>query len=131
MLLSFHGCISEWMHTLYLPECQGTSCSKQAQYLNFKWLQGDSNPQPTHFLSKEFLDIQANIECGFTLKCVRDMITTYSQEYYKSIKRIWFRSTVLVKIHKVFIAYIWWMIECNVLKLSFVWNFHNKIMCRI
>ena len=22
--------------TLYLPECQGTSCSKQAQYLNFK-----------------------------------------------------------------------------------------------
>ena len=23
--------------------------------------------------SKEFLDIQANIECGFTLECVRDM----------------------------------------------------------
>ena len=37
-----------------------------------------------HFLlapvtSKEFLDIQATIECGFTLKCVRDMIRTYSQ----------------------------------------------------
>ena len=29
--------------------------------------------------SKEFLDIQAAIECGFTLKRVRDMITTYSQ----------------------------------------------------
>ena len=29
--------------------------------------------------SKEFLDIQATIECGFTLKCVRDMIKTYSQ----------------------------------------------------
>ena len=28
--------------------------------------------------SKEFLDIQENIECGFTLKCVRDMIRTYS-----------------------------------------------------
>ena len=27
-------------------------------------------------LSKEFLDIQATIECEFTLKCVRDMITT-------------------------------------------------------
>ena len=27
--------------------------------------------------SKEFLDIQATIECGFTLKCVRDMIATY------------------------------------------------------
>ena len=27
--------------------------------------------------SKEFLDIQATIKCGFTLKCVRDMIRTY------------------------------------------------------
>ena len=26
--------------------------------------------------SKEFLDTEANIECGFTLKCVRDMIIT-------------------------------------------------------
>ena len=29
--------------------------------------------------SKEFLDIQANIECRFTLKRVHDMIRTYSQ----------------------------------------------------
>ena len=29
--------------------------------------------------SKEFLDIQATIECGLTLKRVRDMIRTYSQ----------------------------------------------------
>ena len=29
--------------------------------------------------SKEFLDIQATVECGFTLKLVRDMIKTYSQ----------------------------------------------------
>ena len=28
--------------------------------------------------SKELLDIQAAIECGFTLKCVSDMIRTYS-----------------------------------------------------
>ena len=27
--------------------------------------------------SKEFLDIQATIECGFTLKLVRDMTRTY------------------------------------------------------
>ena len=36
----------------------------------------------THFaptLSKEFLDIQANMECGFTLKRVRDMTRTYSR----------------------------------------------------
>ena len=31
------------------------------------------------YSSKEFLDIQATIECGFTLKRVRDMIKTYSQ----------------------------------------------------
>ena len=29
--------------------------------------------------SKEFLDIRATIECGFTLKRVRDMTRTYSQ----------------------------------------------------
>ena len=29
-------------------------------------------------LSKEFLEIQGTIECGFTLKCVRDMIRTNS-----------------------------------------------------
>ena len=29
--------------------------------------------------SKEFLDIQATIECAFTLKRVRDMTRTYSQ----------------------------------------------------
>ena len=28
--------------------------------------------------SKEILDIQATIECRFTLKCVRDIIITYS-----------------------------------------------------
>ena len=32
--------------------------------------------------SKEFLDIQATIECGFTLKRVRDMIRTYSQMHH-------------------------------------------------
>ena len=29
--------------------------------------------------SKESLDIQASIKCGFTVKRVRDMIRTYSQ----------------------------------------------------
>ena len=32
--------------TLWLPECQGTPCSKQARNLKFKWLQLDSNPLP-------------------------------------------------------------------------------------
>ena len=37
-------------------------------------------------LSKVFLDIQATMECGFTLKCVCDMIRTCSQ--YKIMLRI-------------------------------------------
>ena len=32
--------------------------------------------------SKEFLDIQAAIECGFTLKRVHDMIRAYTQSKY-------------------------------------------------
>ena len=35
MLLSCHVHVSEQIHTLYLPECQGTSCSKQARNLKF------------------------------------------------------------------------------------------------
>ena len=37
MFLSFHVRVSEWHHTLQLPECQGTPCSRQARYLKFKW----------------------------------------------------------------------------------------------
>ena len=44
--LSCHVCVSEWIHILYLPECQKTLCLTQAPYLKFKWLQQDSNPQP-------------------------------------------------------------------------------------
>ena len=37
--------------------------------------------------SKKFLDIQATIELGFTLKRVRDMIRTYSQIYFSLLYR--------------------------------------------
>ena len=43
MFLSCHEHVSEWIHTVYLPECHGTPCSKQARNLKFKWLQLDSN----------------------------------------------------------------------------------------
>ena len=33
----------------------------------------------TAVYSKEFLDVQGTIQCGFTLKGVRDMVRTYSQ----------------------------------------------------
>ena len=41
--------------------------------------------------SKEFLDIQIDIECGFTLKHIRDMIKTYnySDNYSKISGSLW------------------------------------------
>ena len=39
--------------------------------------------------SKEFLDIQATIECGFTLKRVRDMTRTYSHSEIIFMKNLW------------------------------------------
>ena len=33
------------------------------------------------FLSQEFLDVQTNIECGFTLEHVRDMTKKYSKTH--------------------------------------------------
>ena len=46
MFLWCHVRLSAWIHALYLSEFQGTCYSKQAQYLKFKWLQRESNPQP-------------------------------------------------------------------------------------
>ena len=37
----------------------------------------------------------------------------------------------LVKIRKVFKSNILRMIKCDLLKLSVVWNFHNKKMCAV
>ena len=55
VLLSCYLRVLKWIHTLWLVEWQGTPCLKQARYM------------------------EATIECGFTLKRVRDMIITYSQ----------------------------------------------------
>ena len=46
MFLSCLVHVKEWIHTLYLPERQGTSDSKVFWHLKFKWLQQDSNQQP-------------------------------------------------------------------------------------
>ena len=35
--------IKSTLYSLWLTNCQGTPCSKQALYLNFKWQQPDSN----------------------------------------------------------------------------------------
>ena len=46
MFLSCQVPISQLIYTLYLPECQGSLCSKQVQYLTFKWLQLHSILKP-------------------------------------------------------------------------------------
>ena len=41
MFLSCHIRVSEWIYTLWLPECQGTPCSKQVQnqiLIKFLWI---------------------------------------------------------------------------------------------
>ena len=45
VFLSCHVCVWELIHTLHLPECQRTPCSKQARNLKFEWLQVDLNPE--------------------------------------------------------------------------------------
>ena len=47
IFLSCHVRISHWNHTLHLRYYEGTPCLKQARYLEFNWLQQDSNPQPS------------------------------------------------------------------------------------
>ena len=47
--------------------------------------------------SKEFLDIQATIECGFTLKRVRDMTRTYRQFERESIKELKENNDMILK----------------------------------
>ena len=64
MFLSCHVRVSEWIHTLWLPECQGSPWLKQGQNLKFS----DFVPA----WSKEFLKIQL-------WNCVCDMTRTYSQ----------------------------------------------------
>ena len=43
MFLTCHVRVSQWIHTLQLPECQRTPYSKQTQNLKFKWMQLHSN----------------------------------------------------------------------------------------
>ena len=55
---------------VFVYELSGCGLESSCRHLNFRF---------RACLSKEVLDIQATIECGFTLKRVRDMIRTYSQ----------------------------------------------------
>ena len=81
------GCLSGCgfhLHTLQVPIC---TLPVPVTKLRF-----------AHVLSKEFLDIQATIECGFTLKRVRDMIKTYNLQYV--FQRVNKTINVLYKLQK-------------------------------
>ena len=63
---------SIWLTTwVFIYKLSGSGFESSCSHLNFRFCA---------CLSKEFLDIQATIECGFTLKHIRDMTRTCSQE---------------------------------------------------
>ena len=87
MFLTCQVCVSEWIRSKYsqpssmiwpigpkgwvfVYELSGSGFESSCSHLNFIFQTA---------LHKEFFDIQATIECGFTLKWVRHMIRTYNE----------------------------------------------------
>ena len=70
----------EWIYTLWLRECQGTSCSKQARYLKFKRLQRDSNPQ--HLKPFSQTDQMTGLCCEYLALWYTNCAKTYSKWYH-------------------------------------------------
>ena len=78
-LAKWLSCVLSTFCTVHLTVC---SCHVTYAFQSESTLESSCSHFTFKFppaLSKEFLDIQATIECGFTLKCVRDMTRTYSQ----------------------------------------------------
>ena len=67
MFSSCHIRVLEWMHTLYLPECQGIPCSKLAPNI---WSLSDCNGTQTHnhLILKQTLNHLAKTSEWFKLK---------------------------------------------------------------
>ena len=83
-----------------------------------------------HVLSKQ------NSLCVFEFKITwRSPGLAFIRYFYKKIgishqTRVWFCSTYFVNIHNVLKVNIWEMTKYNLLKLSFICNFHNNIAYR-
>ena len=45
--------------------------------------------------------------------------------------RIWFCCEFLISLHEIFKVTIWKMINCNLLKLFFIWILHYKVVRRV
>ena len=84
MLSSCHVQVLDWIYTLsFLPECQGTPCSKQTPNLEFKWQQFDSG-----------IETQSHLNCKLILSHLAKMAKWLS--VCLQIKWLWVRILLLV-----------------------------------
>ena len=60
-------------YSVFVYELSGWGFVSRCSHLNFRYCSASS---------QKLLDIQATIECGFTLKSVREMIRTYSLKHH-------------------------------------------------
>ena len=82
MLLSGRERVSDWFHTLYLPECQGTPYSNWAWYLNWPvWLHG-------------WVFVYELSGCGFDSCCSRLKFSSYLLDTFPC--QIWYLLLTLV-----------------------------------
>ena len=84
--------LPKWLSVYELCGCEFESpyC-----HLNFRYVPVSS---------KEFLDIQATLECWFILKRVRDMIIAYNTI---GLVSIWNEGSIFIPIHTGIISYFW------------------------
>ena len=61
--------------------------------------------------SKKFLDIEANIERGFSLKCVSDMIRLYSQMHL--IEKYSQQSSIIWPVLSIFLVFVYKLSGCR------------------
>ena len=76
MLLSCQVRVSEWIHRLKLPECQGTPCWRLAWYLKFKWQQRDSNLVCNRLVCKQTFKHLAKLTKCMYIYIKRDVVFT-------------------------------------------------------
>ena len=61
--------------------------------------------------SKKFLDIEANIERGFSLKCVSDIIRLYSQMHL--IEKYSQQSSIIWPVLSIFLVFVYEVSGCR------------------
>ena len=78
VFLPCHVRVSEWIHTLEIPECQETACSKQAQYLRLS----NCNRTRIHNHLVHTRTLNALVKLAKWLSCV---VTTYFYDAFDCV----------------------------------------------